>query len=187
MGLLGPSRNFLTSFNVCAPRVLRASYCIHRGQFNRQFLLAPTGTSNCITQQNNILKKPSLWFSTSNNFFAKDAIDTGSKEHIKNLVNKSKVVLFMKGIPEEPRCGFSNAVVQILRMHDVKYDSYDVLEDDKLRSGIKEYSDWPTIPQIYFDGEFVGGCDILLQMHQSGDLIDELKKIGIRSALLDKK
>jgi len=93
----------------------------------------------------------------------------------------------MKGVPEEPRCGFSNAVVQILRMHGVQYDSYNVLEDDKLRSGIKEYSDWPTIPQIYFNGEFVGGCDIFLQMHQSGDLIDELKKVGIRSALLDKK
>ncbi|CAL1294137.1 unnamed protein product [Larinioides sclopetarius] len=227
------------------------------------------------------------------------------KDKIDNLVKKSKVVIFMKGIPENPRCGFSNAVVQILRMHGVEYDSYDVLEDENIRQeklnhdnydqwsrdmkyvlmerglwkivngtekapkdavpktgtdespelskaildyetrsniavsliylnietsyrkivencedpvtiwtelrrqfmpdsrshhmrlfselvecrilpdeSIKEFSNWPTIPQIFINGEFVGGCDILLQMHQNGELIEELKKVNITSALL---
>eukprot|EP00057_Strongylocentrotus_purpuratus_P031272 XP_784122.1 PREDICTED: glutaredoxin-related protein 5, mitochondrial-like [Strongylocentrotus purpuratus] len=113
-------------------------------------------------------------------------LSTELKERIDGLVQGKKVVVFMKGVPEEPQCGFSNAVVQIMRMHGVdNYESHNVLEDKDLREGIKEYSEWPTIPQIYMEGEFVGGCDIVIQMHQTGDLIDELKKIGIRSALLD--
>ncbi|KAF0307822.1 Glutaredoxin-related protein 5, mitochondrial [Amphibalanus amphitrite] len=107
------------------------------------------------------------------------------KERIDSMVKNNKVVVFMKGIPEQPRCGFSNAVVQIMRMHNVQYDAHNVLEDESIRQGVKDYSNWPTIPQIYIDGEFVGGCDILLQMHQSGELIDELKKVGIKSALLE--
>ncbi|XP_058826072.1 glutaredoxin-related protein 5, mitochondrial [Topomyia yanbarensis] len=99
------------------------------------------------------------------------------------LVRNNKVVVFMKGNPEAPRCGFSNAVVQILRMHAVNYDSHDVLQNESLRQGIKDYSNWPTIPQVFINGEFVGGCDIMLQMHQNGELIDELKKAGIKSAL----
>ncbi|KYM88421.1 Glutaredoxin-related protein 5, mitochondrial [Atta colombica] len=106
---------------------------------------------------------------------------------ISNLVKKNKVVVFMKGIPEEPRCGFSNAVVQILRMHGVTYDAHDVLKDEELRQGIKDFSNWPTIPQIFINGDFVGGCDILLEMHKNGDLIEELKKAGITSALLEKE
>ncbi|XP_017264533.1 glutaredoxin-related protein 5, mitochondrial [Kryptolebias marmoratus] len=102
------------------------------------------------------------------------------------MVKKDKVVVFMKGTPAQPMCGFSNAVVQILRMHGVdNYASYNVLEDQELREGVKVFSNWPTIPQVYFNGEFVGGCDILLQMHQNGDLVEELKKLGVRSALLD--
>ncbi|XP_020772816.1 glutaredoxin-related protein 5, mitochondrial [Boleophthalmus pectinirostris] len=102
------------------------------------------------------------------------------------MVKKDKVVVFMKGTPAQPMCGFSNAVVQILRMHGVDhYAAYNVLEDQDLRQGIKVFSNWPTIPQVYFNGEFVGGCDILLQMHQNGDLVEELKKLGISSALLD--
>ena len=107
------------------------------------------------------------------------------KERIDSMVKNNKVVVFMKGVPEQPRCGFSNAVVQIMRMHNVQYDAHNVLEDDSIRQGVKDFSNWPTIPQIYIDGEFVGGCDILLQMHQSGELIDELKKAGIKSALLE--
>ncbi|XP_004531101.1 glutaredoxin-related protein 5, mitochondrial [Ceratitis capitata] len=107
-----------------------------------------------------------------------------NKDTLKQLVNTNKVVIFMKGNPEAPKCGFSNAVVQILRMHGVQYDAHDVLQSDELRQSIKEFSDWPTIPQVYINGEFVGGCDILLQMHQSGDLIEELKKVGIESILL---
>uniref|UniRef100_A0AAV2K871 Glutaredoxin-related protein 5, mitochondrial n=1 Tax=Knipowitschia caucasica TaxID=637954 RepID=A0AAV2K871_KNICA len=102
------------------------------------------------------------------------------------MVKKDKVVVFMKGTPAQPMCGFSNAVVQILRMHGVDhYGAYNVLEDQDLRQGVKDFSNWPTIPQVYFNGEFVGGCDILLQMHQNGDLVEELKKLGITSALLE--
>lgn len=128
---------------------------------------------------------------------------TNIQDDIKQLVSNNKVVVFMKGVPEQPRCGFSNAVVQILRMHGVKYDAHDVLEDESLREGllapgvflknlsvvfvgVKVFSNWPTIPQVYLNGEFLGGCDIMLQMHQSGDLIEELEKVGVRSALLDK-
>eukprot|EP00094_Tigriopus_californicus_P004951 TCALIF_04769-PA protein Name:"Similar to GLRX5 Glutaredoxin-related protein 5, mitochondrial (Homo sapiens)" AED:0.22 eAED:0.24 QI:0/0/0/0.75/1/1/4/0/102 len=89
------------------------------------------------------------------------------------------------GVPEQPRCGFSNAVVQIMRMHDVQFKAHDVLQDEELRQGIKDFSEWPTIPQVYMKGEFIGGCDILLQMHQSGEFIEELEKVGIKSALLD--
>ncbi|DAA17298.1 glutaredoxin-related protein 5, mitochondrial [Bos indicus] len=111
---------------------------------------------------------------------------SGSSEHLDALVKKDKVVVFLKGTPEQPQCGFSNAVVQILRLHGVRdYAAYNVLDDPQLRQGIKDYSNWPTIPQVYLNGEFVGGCDILLQMHQNGDLVEELKKLGIRSALLD--
>lgn len=114
--------------------------------------------------------------------------NTGSKEHIDGLVKNKKLVVFMKGTPAAPKCGFSNAVVQILDFHGVKqYDSYNVLEDDDLRQGIKEYSNWPTIPQVFINGEFVGGCDLMLEMHKNGELVDELQKVGIKSALLDKK
>ncbi|KAM8920972.1 glutaredoxin-related protein 5, mitochondrial [Pelodytes ibericus] len=110
----------------------------------------------------------------------------GSRVQLEQLVKKDKVVVFMKGTPAQPLCGFSNAVVQILRMHGVDgYAAYNVLEDQDLRQGVKSFSNWPTIPQVYLNGEFVGGCDILLQMHQNGDLVEELKKMGIRSALLD--
>ncbi|XP_020671381.1 glutaredoxin-related protein 5, mitochondrial [Pogona vitticeps] len=115
-----------------------------------------------------------------------DSSNSGSKEAVEQLVRAHPVVVFMKGSPDQPQCGFSNAVVQILRLHGVNdYRAYDVLQDSKLRQGIKNYSNWPTIPQVFLNGEFVGGCDILLQMHQSGDLVEELKKLGIRSALLD--
>ncbi|GFQ97721.1 glutaredoxin-related protein 5, mitochondrial [Trichonephila clavata] len=118
-------------------------------------------------------------FLITNRFFCSPMNDK-----LSDLVKKSKVVVFMKGVPEQPRCGFSNAVVQILNMHGVKYDSYNVLDDEQLRQGIKEFSNWPTIPQVFINGEFVGGCDILLQMHQKGELIEELKKVNITSALL---
>ncbi|KAA0199006.1 Glutaredoxin-like 5 [Hyalella azteca] len=113
--------------------------------------------------------------------------EVGSNAYLENLVSKSPVVVFMKGTPDNPRCGFSNAVVQIMRMHGVQYDSYNVLDDEKIRQGIKEFSKWPTIPQVYLNKEFIGGCDILLQMHQSGELIEELRKNGIISSLLEEE
>ncbi|KAJ3813479.1 monothiol glutaredoxin-5 [Lentinula lateritia] len=96
-----------------------------------------------------------------------------ARAQIQNAVESSPVVLFMKGTPDLPECGFSRAAVQVLDLHRVppeKMKTYNVLADSELRSGIKEFSDWPTIPQLYVNGEFVGGCDILLGMHQSGEL-----------------
>jgi monothiol glutaredoxin len=92
------------------------------------------------------------------------------------------VVLFMKGTPETPQCGFSRASIQILGLQGVdpaKFGAFNVLEDEALRQGIKEYSEWPTIPQLYVDGEFVGGCDILVGMHQSGELAKLLSEKGV--------
>uniref|UniRef100_A0A1A9WF14 Glutaredoxin-related protein 5, mitochondrial n=1 Tax=Glossina brevipalpis TaxID=37001 RepID=A0A1A9WF14_9MUSC len=108
-----------------------------------------------------------------------------TKDVLKKLVTSNKVVVFMKGNPSAPLCGFSNAVVQILRMHGVQYDAHDVLQSEELRQNIKDFTEWPTIPQVFINGEFVGGCDILLQMHHNGDLIKELKKAGIESAVKD--
>ncbi|XP_046384544.1 glutaredoxin-related protein 5, mitochondrial [Ischnura elegans] len=126
--------------------------------------------------------------SISRNFYfpAYYSVDYSQKENVDKLVKNNKVVVFMKGVPEQPQCGFSNVVVQIFRMHGVQYDAHDVLKDESLRQGIKNFSNWPTIPQVFIGGEFVGGSDIMLQMHQSGDLIEELKKVGIKSALLTK-
>lgn len=96
-------------------------------------------------------------------------------------------IILFKGTPEQPRCGFSKAVVDILKMHGVSFDAYNVLEDEELRSGIKEYSSWPTIPQIFFKGDFIGGCDILLEMHRNGELVEELEKIGVKSKLAEEE
>ncbi|KAK5992111.1 Monothiol glutaredoxin-5 [Cladobotryum mycophilum] len=92
---------------------------------------------------------------------------------IDKAIASAPVVLFMKGTPETPQCGFSRAAIQILGVQGVnpdKFAAFNVLEDAELRQGIKEYSDWPTIPQLYVNKDFVGGCDILVSMHQNGDL-----------------
>ena len=136
---------------------------------------------NCTAEKKMLRNIPLLILNSS---LRRAAFSTGIKDRIGEMVKSSDVVVFMKGVPEQPRCGFSNAVVQILRMHDVQFSSHDVLSDEELRQGIKDFSDWPTIPQVYLKGEFIGGCDILLQMHQNGELIEELEKIGIKSALL---
>ncbi|KAI2809093.1 hypothetical protein RDWZM_003502 [Blomia tropicalis] len=100
------------------------------------------------------------------------------------MVKSDKVVVFMKGVPEAPKCGFSNAVVQVLRMHGVPFQSHNVLDSEELRKAIKDFTSWPTIPQIFIDGEFIGGCDILLEKHQNGELIEDLMKVGIKSQIL---
>ncbi|MGB7443839.1 MAG: Grx4 family monothiol glutaredoxin [Coleofasciculaceae cyanobacterium] len=92
------------------------------------------------------------------------------KERIDNLVSQNKIVVFMKGNKLMPQCGFSNNVVQILNTLGVPYETLDVLEDYEIRQGIKEYSSWPTIPQVYLDGEFLGGSDVMIEMYQSGEL-----------------
>ena len=100
-------------------------------------------------------------------------------ERIRSDVAESPVVLFMKGTPVFPRCGFSSTVVQTLTHLGVKFKGIDVLQDPGLRDGIKAFSDWPTIPQLYVKGEFVGGCDIVREMFESGELAALLEEKGI--------
>ena len=100
-------------------------------------------------------------------------MDQQVKEQIENSINNSDVCLFMKGSPEAPQCGFSMAVSNILKILEVKYQSVDVLKDQNIREGIKVYSEWPTIPQLYIKKEFIGGCDIIKEMFENG----ELKKV----------
>jgi monothiol glutaredoxin len=98
---------------------------------------------------------------------------------IENEVKSNQVVLFMKGTPQFPMCGFSGQVVQILDHLGVAYKGLNVLESDELRQGIKSFSNWPTIPQLYVNGEFVGGCDIIREMFQAGELQTLLKEKGV--------
>lgn len=92
------------------------------------------------------------------------------QQRIDQLVKENKIMVFMKGTKLMPQCGFSNNVVQILNSLGVPFETVDVLADYDIRQGIKEYSNWPTIPQVYIDGEFVGGSDILIEMYQNGEL-----------------
>ena len=102
------------------------------------------------------------------------------KEKISNLVKNNDVCLFMKGTPDVPQCGFSMAVSNVLKHLQVKFNGVNVLEDPELRQGIKEFSDWPTIPQLYIKGEFIGGCDIIKEMFEKG----ELKKLLRNKSLI---
>jgi monothiol glutaredoxin len=101
------------------------------------------------------------------------------EQFIDNEVKANDVVLFMKGTPQFPQCGFSGQVVQILDYLGVPYKGLNVLESDELRNAIKTYSNWPTIPQLYVKGEFVGGCDIIREMFQAGELQQVLKDKGV--------
>ncbi len=93
-----------------------------------------------------------------------------TQKRIQELVESSPVFLFMKGNPDFPQCGFSAQVTQVLRSYGVPFESTDVLADPAIRDGIKAFSNWPTIPQLYVKGEFIGGCDIAMEMHQNGEL-----------------
>ena len=106
-------------------------------------------------------------------------MDDTVQQRIRQDVSDTPVVLFMKGSPVFPQCGFSAAVVQILSHLGVKFKGIDVLSDPEIRQGIKEFSNWPTIPQLYVKGEFVGGCDIIREMFQAGELQSLLKDKGI--------
>lgn len=103
-------------------------------------------------------------------------------ERIQGYVDDNDVVLFMKGTPVFPQCGFSSVVAQVLQHVGVKYQSYNVLEDPEVREGIKAFSDWPTIPQLYVKGEFVGGCDIIREMFESGELQQLMTDKGVETA-----
>ena len=103
-------------------------------------------------------------------------------DRIQGKIDENAVVLFMKGTPMFPQCGFSAAVVQALSVMGVKFKGIDVLEDMELRDGIKEFSSWPTIPQLYVKGEFVGGCDIIREMHETGELQQVFTEKGVEFA-----
>ena len=100
-------------------------------------------------------------------------------EKIKKLITDNEVCLFMKGTPDSPQCGFSMAVSNVLKHLKVKFEGVNILEDENLRNGIKAYSDWPTIPQLYVKGEFVGGCDIVKEMFEKEELQKLFKEKGI--------
>jgi monothiol glutaredoxin len=95
-----------------------------------------------------------------------DAIQARIEEQVK----KNKIILYMKGTPSFPMCGFSAATIQVLDSYNVAYESVNVLDDPAIRDGVKRYSNWPTVPQLYINGEFVGGCDIVREMHAKGEL-----------------
>lgn len=103
-----------------------------------------------------------------------------TKAKIDELVTQNKVMVFMKGTKLMPQCGFSNNVVQILNMLGIPFETFDVLADQDVRQSIKEYSNWPTIPQVYVNGEFVGGSDILIELYQNGEL-QEMLEVALAS------
>lgn len=97
-------------------------------------------------------------------------MDDQIRQRIENDLKKNKIMLYMKGSPEAPQCGFSAQAVAILKEHDVPFHSFNILNDESIRQGLKEYANWPTFPQLYVNGELVGGCDIMMELHQSGEL-----------------
>jgi monothiol glutaredoxin len=109
-------------------------------------------------------------------------IEEAIKGFITQAIAENPVVVFMKGVPDQPRCGFSATVVQILDHVGVEFAGVDVLQSEPLRDGIKAFSDWPTIPQLYVQGEFIGGCDIVREMFQSGELKTLLSEKGLITA-----
>ena len=106
-------------------------------------------------------------------------MDDSTKILIQNHIDSNDVCLFMKGTPDAPQCGFSMAVINMLKLLEVNFQSVNVLEDQNVREGIKAYSDWPTIPQLYVKKEFVGGCDIVKEMYESGELSKLFESKGI--------
>ena len=106
-------------------------------------------------------------------------MDSQTNELINNEIKNNEVCLFMKGTPDAPQCGFSMAVTNMLKLLEVNFQSVNVLEDQNIREGIKTFSDWPTIPQLYVKKEFVGGCDIVKEMYESGELAKLLENKGI--------
>lgn len=106
-----------------------------------------------------------------------------TRARIEDLIHGSQVILFMKGTKQFPACGFSNAVVQILKKEGIPFETYNILADPEVRQGLKEYSSWPTFPQLYVAGQFVGGCDIVTELHQTGELAKQLATAKERGGL----
>ena len=111
--------------------------------------------------------------------YANEAGDVHSQ--IEKDIKENKVVVYMKGVPDQPMCGFSNAVVQVMKAEGVEFKGFNVLADPDLREGIKTFSSWPTIPQVYVDGEFIGGCDTTVELYKSGELGTLLKEAGAKN------
>ncbi|EIN03909.1 glutaredoxin-like protein [Punctularia strigosozonata HHB-11173 SS5] len=142
-----------------------------------------TSRPTCFTSR--ILGTPAV-----NTLVQRRLLTDQARAAIQKAVTDTPLVLFMKGTPDMPQCGFSRAAIQVLDLHGVppeKMKTYNVLEDQELREGIKEFSQWPTIPQLYINGEFIGGCDILLGMHQSGELENLLEKENIIPKIEEEK
>ena len=112
-------------------------------------------------------------------------MDQQTNDLIKNEIENNEVCLFMKGTPDAPQCGFSMATSNILKILEVNFKGVNVLENQNLREGIKKFSDWPTIPQLYVKNEFIGGCDIIKEMYESGELVNFLKDKNIKHKTKD--
>ena len=125
-----------------------------------------SATTRELSRKDNRLKKESSEASSA---------PSTIEEKVKLLLNRQRVMLFMKGVPSAPRCGFSRQIVEILDSHNATYESFDILQDEEVRQGLKEYSDWPTYPQLYVDGELIGGLDIVKEMVEDGELEGLLK------------
>jgi len=105
-----------------------------------------------------------------------DNVGGNPQSRIQQMIDENKVMLFMKGNKMFPQCGFSNTAVMILKSITPDFETFDVLSDSEIREGVKQFSNWPTIPQCYIGGEFIGGCDLLIEMYQSGELQEEVEK-----------
>lgn len=106
---------------------------------------------------------------------SKEALNPELIKRFDEITKKDKVVLFMKGNRDFPQCGFSDTVVKVLKFHGAEFQTYDVLSDPEIRSGMKMYSEWATFPQLYINGDFVGGCDIIMELHENGEIQELLK------------
>ena len=121
-------------------------------------------------------------FNVVSNDDGEAAASNDPKSQIESLVSSAPVFLFMKGSPDAPQCGFSSRVIETLRGWNVPFETFNVLSDEGIRHGIKEYANWPTIPQLYVKGEFVGGCDIIREMHETGELQQLFTEKGVEFA-----
>ncbi|XP_068667112.1 uncharacterized protein [Aristolochia californica] len=157
----------LSSINTRISQSSKASVVPPIVRYSSQFLSRPMGV---IIHRRPGFKAPSL----SLKCFA--ALTPELKTTLDKVVKSHKVVLFMKGTKDFPQCGFSNTVVQILKSLNVPFETLDILENEMLRLGLKEFSNWPTFPQLYIDGEFFGGCDITVEAYKNGELQELLEK-----------
>ncbi|GLJ07807.1 hypothetical protein SUGI_0074420 [Cryptomeria japonica] len=157
-----------------ANKVAKVSGSIDIAETDSPASLGMSASSTVIETVKQIYKLPQT---------AKTDIESGDavKSKLQQLMNSKPVMLFMKGTPEEPRCGFSRKVVDVLKSEGVEYGSFDILSDEQVREGLKAFSNWPTFPQLYCKGELLGGCDITLELHESGELKQIFKDHGLLS------